>query len=160
MTTRVTLIWHGDNRFVGRGASGAPVLVNFAAGETAAGVPASESGKAPAPGPSPAAGPMPTELLLIATGACSGLDIISLLGKQRVPFTGLELEVTGERADEHPRYFTDVDVVYRLHATPEALPHLERAARLSMDKYCSVGHSLRSKRTWRCEITGERSPRS
>lgn len=159
MTTRATLTWHGDNRFVGRGASGAPVLINFAPGETAAGAPASEPAKTPTPGAQPAAGPMPTELLLIATGACTGLDIISLLQKQRVPFTGLELEVTGERAEEHPRYFTDVEVVYRLGAAPEALPHLERAARLSMDKYCSVGHSLRAKKTWRCELVGEQSPR-
>ncbi len=148
MTTKVTLTWHGDNRFVGLGASGAPVLINFAPGETAAGVPSPD----PTRTPGPATGPMPTELLLIATGACTGLDVISLLQKQRTPFTGLEIEVQGERAPEHPKFFTHVEVVYRLKAAPEALPHLERAAQLSMDKYCSVGHSLRAERSWRCEI--------
>ncbi len=150
MSTRVTLTWHGESRFVGHGAAGAPLLINFAAGDTAAGA----AGPAPAtaPGTSPSTGPKPTEVLLIAAGACTGLDILSLLGKQRVSFAGLDIEVSGERAEEHPKYFTDVEVVYRLAAGPEALAHLERAAQLSMDKYCSVGLSLRAKKTWRCEI--------
>ncbi len=157
MTTRVTLSWHGGSRFVGHGASGPPVLMNFAAGE-AAGVGGAARSEAPltATGAAGAgtepAGPKPTELLLMATGACTGLDIVSLLEKQRVTFTGLDLEVSGERASDHPKYFTALEVVYRLKAAPDALPHLQRAAALSMEKYCSVGHSLRAEKTWRCEI--------
>jgi putative redox protein len=155
--TKVTLTWHGDSRFVGLGGSGAPVLINFGPGETAAGVPSPA-----APGGRPEGspmGPMPTELLLIATGACTGLDVISILQKKRVAFTGLEIEVTGQRAEEHPKYFTEVEVVYRLRAEPDAQAGLERAAELSMDRYCSVGHSLRARPTWRCEVEGVSSPR-
>jgi len=161
LTTRATLRWHGGNRFVGLGASGPPVLINFAAGEAlpvtggaatpqAAGPWAGQTGTSA--DPAPGGGPKPTELLLMATGACTGLDVISLLEKQRVTFSGLDIEVTGERAPDHPKYFTDIAVVYRLKAAPDALPHLQRAAALSMEKYCSVGLSLRAKETWRCEI--------
>jgi len=145
MTTKVTLAWHGGNRFVGWGGSGVPVLINFAADQT----PATSPPAGPPPGGS---GPTPTELLLIATGACTGLDVVSLLEKQRVTFSGLEIEVSGERAAEHPRYFTNVEVVYRLKASPQALPQLQRAAELSMEKYCSVGQSLKAAKSWRCEI--------
>jgi putative redox protein len=154
MTTRVTLSWHGGNRFVGFGASGPPVLINFAAGEaplTATGAAVAARTARSAVGAEPT-GPKPTELLLMATGACTGLDVVSLLEKQRVTFSGLDIEVTGERAPDHPKYFTDIEVAYRLKAAPDALPHLQRAAALSMEKYCSVGHSLRAKETWRCEI--------
>ncbi len=157
MTTKAHLTWHGDNRFVGWGAAGAPVLINFAAGETAAGVPArptSDPGEAAG-----ATGPKPTELLLIAAGACTGLDIVSILEKQRVAFTGLEIDVSGERAPENPKFFTDYEVVYRLKAAPDALPHLEKAAELSMTKYCSVGLSLRARHTWKCVVEGGEGPR-
>jgi len=147
LTTRVTVSWHGENRFVGVGGSGGPpVLINFASG---AGV-ADANARAPG-GPTPA-GPKPTELLLIAAAACTGLDIVSLLGKQRVTFTGLEIDVSGERAEDHPRIFTDLKVLYRLKAKPDALPHLERAAALSMNKYCGVSLSLKAAKTWRCEV--------
>jgi len=140
---------------VGFGDTGAPVLVNFAPGETAAGVPRPPAGGANAP----AAGPKPTELLLVAAGACTGLDVISLLQKMRVPFTGLHIDVVGERAPEHPKYFTKVEVTYRLKAAPDAGPSLERAAEMSMERYCSVGHSLRARPTWRCEVEAEEPPR-
>lgn len=164
---KVTLTWHGDNRFVGLGAAGAPVLINFPSGQAAPGAPSPSS---PGPAPhgagaavgatdKPAYGPSAMELVLIAAGGCTGLDIVSLLQKQRVPFTGLEIDVSGERTPDYPKYFTDVEIVYRLKAAPEAKPALERAAQLSMDKYCSVGHSLRAVKTWRCEIVPEESPR-
>ncbi len=167
MTMQVTLTWHGENRFVGRGQSGAPVLINFAPGETAAGVPAVaaqtvlNAGGVSVPGGTdrPPYGPSPTELLLIAAGGCTGLDVISLLQKKRVAFTGLELVVSGERAPDHPRYFTDVHILYRLKAAPDALVHLERSAQLSMDKYCSVGLSLRANKTWKCEVVSEDTER-
>jgi len=155
MTVRATLRWHGGNRFVGFGASGPPVLINFTPNEAettpqAAGPWAGQTGTSA--DPAPGSGPKPTELLLMATGACTGLDVISLLEKQRVTFSGLDIEVTGERAPDHPKYFTDIEVTYRLKAAPDALPHLQRAAALSLEKYCSVGLSLRAKETWRCEI--------
>ncbi|MEW6031645.1 MAG: OsmC family protein [Bacillota bacterium] len=148
--TRVVLTWHGDDRFAGVGDSGKPVLINFGTaaprGEPVPPLPP------PDPAREPSAGPYPTELLLIAVGACTGLDVVSLLGKKRVPFSGLEIEVTGTRAASHPRCFTGLDLVYRLEASPEALTALERAAALSLERYCSVSHSLRVRPAWRCEV--------
>ncbi|HCW51892.1 MAG TPA: hypothetical protein DGR79_07525 [Clostridiales bacterium] len=156
---KVTVTWHGDRRFVGRGPSGVPVLINFGPGETAAGPPA---GPAADEDGTRAAGPSPVELLLIATGACTGLDVVSILQKKRVAFSGLEIEVGGWRAPDHPRYFTRLEVVYRLKAPPGARPGpehaLEHAARLSMERYCSVGCSLRADKSWRCEVVPEDPP--
>ncbi|MCL6581467.1 MAG: OsmC family protein [Firmicutes bacterium] len=155
MTTAVTVRWLGSTRFVGLPSSGPPIPINFLPEDP---LPPRETYAGPAPaGPEgPAPGPKPTELLLIAAGACTGLDIVSLLEKQRVEFTGLEIEVRGERATDWPRVFTDIEVVYRLAAAPAALPHLERAARLSMEKYCSVSLSLSARKSFRCEVVPDR----
>jgi len=170
---RVTITWYGGNRLVARGASGRPVLINFPPGESPAAIaaggepPAAEvDGRPPGPGEANAApraageraaappppGPSPVELLLIATGACTALDVVSILRKKRVDFSAFEVEVTGKHSSDHPRFLTDVEVVYRLQAPEEALRALERAAQLSMEKYCGVSHSLRADKTWRCEI--------
>ena len=150
--TRVALTWHGDSRFVGLGGSGAPVLINFPPGETAPKVTSPDSDVSGARSYGTGVGPMPTELLLIAAGACTGLDVISILQKKRIPFTGLVIEVLGRRASDHPKYFTEIEVTYRLHAHPEAQSGLEHAVQLSIDRYCSVGHSLRARLSWRCEV--------
>ncbi|MCS6903431.1 MAG: OsmC family protein [Candidatus Bipolaricaulota bacterium] len=87
-------------------------------------------------------GPRPTELLLIATGGCTGMDVVSILRKMQVAFTKFEMRVQGERAPEHPRYFTKVHINYRVWGdVPEE--KLKRAIELSLEKYCSVSQSLR-----------------
>lgn len=155
--TRVTLHWQGENRFIAWGRGGAPVLINYpeaGAGDDVARPTRREDDAAgsPAGGDASARGPMPTELLLIAAGACSGLDVVSILAKKRIEFRGLDIEVTGERSPDHPRFFTKVHLVYRLTAAPEAKSALERAAELSMEQYCSVSQSLRADKSWQCEV--------
>ncbi|MCI2429647.1 OsmC family protein [Candidatus Acetothermia bacterium] len=87
-------------------------------------------------------GPRPTELLLIATGGCTGMDVVSILKKMQIVFTKFEMKVEGERAPEPPRYFTNVHIVYRVWGDlPEE--KLKRAIELSLEKYCSVSQSLR-----------------
>jgi len=153
---KVTVTWHGGSRFVGRGGSGPPVLIGFVPGETLSDPPApSSDGDGDGAGRDngrPPAGPWPTELLLIAVGACTGYDVLSILEKKRIEFMGLHIEVSGRRSPDHPRFFTDVEVLYRLEAGPEAKAGLERAAALSMEKYCGVSLSLRADKTWRCEV--------
>jgi putative redox protein len=158
LSTQVTVRWHGASRFLGFGASGPPVLINFTDDETTWPSGQRTAAKTGAIGSTlglsvaETSGPKPTDLLLMATGACTGVDIVSHLERQRVPFSGLDIIVTGERAADYPRFFTAVDVLYRLQASPDALPHLEQAAAISMERYCSVGLSLRAAKTWRCEL--------
>lgn len=87
-------------------------------------------------------GSRPTELLLMATGGCTGMDVVSILRKMQVNFTRFEMEIQGERAPEHPRYFTKVHITYKIWGDiPEE--KLKKVIDLSLDKYCSVSQSLR-----------------
>ncbi|MCS7197914.1 MAG: OsmC family protein [Candidatus Bipolaricaulota bacterium] len=89
-------------------------------------------------------GPRPMELVLMALGGCTGMDVVSILRKMQVQFTRFEMKVEGERAAEHPKYFTKIRVLYRIWGdVPEE--KLKRAIDLSLEKYCSVSHSLKPK---------------
>jgi putative redox protein len=98
-------------------------------------------------------GARPTELLLNAVAGCTGIDIISILHKMRLNPTGFHMEVEGNRADEHPRRFTDIHIHYSLEGElPEE--KVIRAIKLSEGKYCSVSHSLNSTITVSYSING------
>ncbi|MEI4526912.1 OsmC family protein [Priestia megaterium] len=88
-------------------------------------------------------GARPTELLLNAVAGCTGIDIISILTKMRLNPTKFYIDVQGQRADAHPKKFTEIHIHYALEGDlPEE--KIIRAIQLSMDKYCSVSHSLSS----------------
>ncbi len=79
----------------------------------------------------------PTEHLLIAMGGCSSDDIVNILKKMKVDFTGFRCEVTGEREEEHPKTLKHVNIHYILEG--EVSPEKARKAiNLSLTKYCSV----------------------
>jgi len=83
-------------------------------------------------------GAKPIELVLLALGACTGLDVIGILRKKRQMVTGYEIELHAEQNPEHPTYFTRVEIRHRLRGqiAPEAVA---RAIQLSETKYCAVG---------------------
>ena len=60
------------------------------------------------------AGSNPMELLLMALGGCTGMDIVSILAKMKESYTGFRVELSGERAEEHPHRFTRIEVDYYL----------------------------------------------
>jgi putative redox protein len=88
------------------------------------------------------AAPGPMEMLLGALGACSSVDVVSILAKKRQKLASLEIVISGERAANPPAVWTKIDMVYRLSGAVE-----EKAARdaieLSQTKYCSVAAMLR-----------------
>lgn len=89
------------------------------------------------------AGASPLELLLIALGGCTAVDVVSILEKKRQKVTKYHVEVRGERREEHPRSFRRMEVrhiVTGQSVDPEAV---RRAVELSTDKYCSVAATLR-----------------
>lgn len=59
-------------------------------------------------------GPRPMEMVLIALGGCTGMDVVSILRKMQVPFTRFEMVIDGERAAAHPKYFTKIKVLYKI----------------------------------------------
>lgn len=100
------------------------------------------------------AAPGPMEMLLGALGACSSVDVVSILAKKRQKLTSLEVVISGERASAPPTVWTKIEMVYRLAGEIE-----EKAARdaieLSQTKYCSVSAMLRktAEITYRIEIS-------
>jgi len=98
-------------------------------------------------------GPRPTELLLQAVAGCTGIDIISILNKMRLKPSAFQMDVKGERAEEHPKRFTTINIHYALDGElPE--DKVVRAIQLSKDKYCSVSHSLNAEITVSYSING------
>src|SRR5881296_2793103 len=85
----------------------------------------------------------PMELLLIALGSCTGIDVISILKKKRQKVTDYRIEVSGERRDDFPRSYTRFDVKHIVagHALSEQA--VACAIELSEQKYCSVAATLR-----------------
>jgi putative redox protein len=88
-------------------------------------------------------GTSPMEMVLMGLGGCSAMDVISILEKKRQEVTGFEVLVHGDRAEDHPKVFTKINVEYVVtgHAVdPEAV---KRAVELSENKYCSVMAMIR-----------------
>jgi putative redox protein len=83
-----------------------------------------------------------SDLLLLSAASCSTYDIVMILGKQRVPLHGLEVTCTGEQAEEPPYQFISMHLHYKVRG-PINEQKLERAIRLSEDKYCSVVNTLK-----------------
>lgn len=85
----------------------------------------------------------PMQLLLAALGSCSAIDMISILNKQKQQVTDLKIEINGKREkDAVPSLWRRVSVTFRLFGDLDA-EIAERAAALSMEKYCSVAETLR-----------------
>jgi putative redox protein len=125
--------WVGKERFVAQSPSGHMVALD------------SDRSSNGAPGP--------MELLLVALGACTATDVVSILAKKRQKLESLEVEVSGERAAEPPAVWVKLEIVYKLrgHLDEEAVKH---TIQLSEEKYCSVAAMLRKTApiTFRYEI--------
>ncbi len=111
-------------QFIGRGASGHAVVMD---GPTKVG--GTDSG------------PRPLEVFLCALGGCTGMDVVSILGKMRTLPRTLSIEIEDERAEEYPKVITKLHLVYRVSGeVPEE--NLKKAIDLSLAKYCPIANSL------------------
>jgi len=98
-----------------------------------------------------AAGTSPMELVLIGLAGCTAMDVESILKKKRAELRKLELEVTAERAAEHPKVFTEIRIVYIIHGNVRQ-SDAEHAVALSHEKYCSAAGSLKAKITYEIRV--------
>ncbi|GIW52702.1 MAG: hypothetical protein KatS3mg081_2057 [Gemmatimonadales bacterium] len=87
-------------------------------------------------------GPSPMLALLLAAAGCSGADVVSILKKMRVELRRVEIEVSGRRREEAPRRYVSLHYRYLLSGSGLDRDKAERAVKLSLEKYCSVVHSL------------------
>lgn len=85
----------------------------------------------------------PMELFLVALGGCTAMDFQWILNRQRQHVDRLEVSVRGKRRDEDPRFYERIDVNYTVIGREIRKDAVERAIRLSQEKYCSVRAMLK-----------------
>lgn len=119
-TKHATLTWHQDLRFVGGEPEGPTVVID---GDNVA-------------------GPGPMLVLLLAAASCSGSDIVVILQKMRIKLRELRIEAAGTRREQDPRRYIALHLDYRIAGEGLDEVKARRAIDLSLEKYCSVVHSL------------------
>ena len=90
-----------------------------------------------------ASAPTPVELLLVALGSCTAVDVISILKKKREQVSAYRVEVRGERRADHPRSYTRMEVHHVVTGREISEKAVSQAIELSETKYCSVAATLR-----------------
>ena len=113
--------WVDNLSFLGESSSGHQVMMDGNSGDKA---------------------PSPMEMVLIAAGGCSAIDVVSILQKGRNEVTGCEVKLTSERREEVPRYFTKINLHFIVTGKGLTEKVVERAVQLSAEKYCSVSLML------------------
>ncbi len=97
-------------------------------------------------------GPSPMEMLLMGVAGCTAIDVVAILKKMREKVTDVEVDVTGDRADDHPKRFTAVHLTYTVTGTGLTEDKVRRAVDLSHTTYCSASASLHTECAFRTTI--------
>ncbi len=113
--------WVGDELFMGTSESGHTIVLDANGGALA---------------------PSPLENVLISLGACSSVDVVSILNKARQNIKGCKVEIAAKRVDTVPKLFSDIHLHFVIEGNEVSEKHVERAVKLSADKYCSVALML------------------
>ena len=121
----VTINWGGDAKFVGSSGSGHEVVMDG---------PPDHGGKNQ--------GPRPMEMLLLGLGGCTSFDVMSILQKSRQNVSDCQAIIEAERADEVPSVFTKIKVHFVVSGENLKDKLVERAVKLSAEKYCSASIML------------------
>ena len=85
----------------------------------------------------------PKALLLAGLSECSGIDVVDILEKMRVPFANLIIEAQAEQTDEHPRVFKTIYLNFQIETEESNRDKVKKAIDLSLEKYCGVAAMLR-----------------
>ena len=85
-------------------------------------------------------GPRPKPLMLASLAGCTGMDVVGILKKMRVAFTGFDILIEAEATEEAPKHYKKMKVIYEF--TGKDLPEdkLKKAVELSREKYCGVSY--------------------
>ncbi len=86
----------------------------------------------------------PSELLLLGLAGCMGMDIKAVLNKKRIDADNIEVTVVGHQPDTYPKPYKIVDVHFKVTGKNVPPAAVERAIKLSHEKYCIVGQSLQN----------------
>lgn len=121
----------------------AKAVVHFAGNDLFAGITPSGHAQVLETNSERASAATPMELLLLALGGCTGVDVISILRKKRERVTDYRVEIRGERREEHPRAFTKMEIHHVIRGHDVSERAVAQAIELSETKYCSVAATLR-----------------
>jgi putative redox protein len=134
---KMNVVWQGKRRFEATGDSGHTVTMDAkpeVGGENK--------------------GPRPMEMLLMGLGGCTGIDIAMILEKMRYTIDEFDIQIEGERADTEPQRFTRIHMHYRIKGQDIPAEKVERAIKLSAEKYCSAAASLNASFLHTFELNG------
>jgi putative redox protein len=87
-------------------------------------------------------GASPMEFVLMGVAGCTAMDVVSIMTKKRARLTGVTINITGNRAEEHPKRFTGIHIEYVIEGKDIRAGAVEQAVRLSETRYCSAIASL------------------
>ena len=87
-------------------------------------------------------GVRPMEMLLLGVAGCTMIDVVTTLKKMRQDFTNCETKLSAERADEHPKVFTDIHIQFIVKGQDLDPKKVDKAITLSAEKYCSASIML------------------
>ena len=121
MTISAQLNWTDGMQFVARAGDGPGVVLDSSDGGS---------------------GPSPMELVLIGVAGCTAIDVIMIMQKKRVDIIDFKVNISGERADEHPKRYTKIHIEFVLCGRDIKPNAVEQAIQLSEEKYCSASASL------------------
>lgn len=124
MTIKAQIKWTDGMQFVARAGNGPAVVLDSGEGGS---------------------GSSPMEMLLMGVAGCSAMDVIMIMQKKRARVTGFLVNITGERAEEYPKRYTDIAIEYVLHGADIKPKAVEQAIQLSETKYCGAMASLNAK---------------
>lgn len=85
----------------------------------------------------------PKALLLSGLAGCSGIDVVDILHKMKVEFSHFTIEVEAEQSDDHPKVFTQINMIFHLKSDKTNEEKIRKAIDLSLEKYCGVSAMLR-----------------
>jgi len=120
---KATVVYAGDEFFIGTPPSGHAQAIDVKGDRLAA--------------------PTPVEMLLVAVAGCTAADVVSILEKKRQDVTEYRVDVTGTRAEEHPRKFLTFHLHHIVRGTGVSEKAVADAIELSNTKYCSVAATVR-----------------
>lgn len=135
----VNITWEGNMKFVGTDESGLQIPMDASS---------IYGGKNE--------GVRPMELMLMSLGGCTGIELGHILNKMRVVYDRLDIEVSGNRVEEHPKVFSDIHIVYRLSGENIPLEKVNKALQMAEQVYCSASNMIKkvAEITYSLEING------
>lgn len=137
--SQVNITWEGNMKFVGTDDTGFKIPMDASA---------IYGGKNE--------GVRPMELMLMSLGGCTGIELGHILNKMRVPYDRLNIEVSGNRVEEHPKVFSNIHVLYRLSGENIPVEKVNKALQMAEQVYCSASNMINkvAEITYTIEING------